>query len=373
MKQFYNISLFGLLFSFVCLNASAQILDANDFGFEGTSVADWTQVAGFTEEASIKSSGSKCMKASLNYPMSSPKLQTYRNSNSSNGYFDLVAGDYTFSVMVYLVGDVPSGLKISPTSAPLFPNFSLQNVEKGKWVKLESTFTVTDAEAKTKAWVVINFTGMPNSGSGTVYIDDVYLEKEEEVVVPIITKIETIGDNNLTLEAKTYEVSLNIWLDNAATITQFYTNIEAPYQSILWDVSGVAKNQWVELKQEITVNETLVNSKFIVQVSANPELGGGTGTFYIDDIEIIDNSLSVDEYGLDSEYSIFPNPTAHNFSVKVPVKSKVYMYNALGKLVKNTQVSTSMSIIDISDLASGIYLVNIINEKNKVVKKLIIE
>lgn len=370
MKQLFNLFLVIFVCCFSHTNVTSQILDAHDFGFEGSSVADWTQIAGFTEDTTIKASGLKSMKAAMNYPQNSPKLQTYRNSNSSNGFFDLVEGDYTLSVMVYLEGDVPSELKISPTSAPFFPNLSLINIEKEKWVQLQSNFTVSAAEVKSDSWLAINFIGLPNSGSGTVYIDDIVIEAIE---LPFISKIETLDSNLLTLESKTYEVSLNIWLDNTTTISKFYTNLETPYHSILWDVSQIAKNQWVTLKQEVTFNEAINNSKFNIQVSSNPNLGGGTGTFYIDDIQFLDKSLSIEENPAVNNYQIFPNPTSLSFSINTPFASNVIIYNTLGKMVKNVAISNSNSVINTSELITGVYFVKIINQKDRTVKKLIIE
>lgn len=296
--KLYLLFTFTFLIGQTIVLAQRIVTDAYDFGFEGTSVVDWTQVAGFESESAIVASGNKSMRASMNYPQQSPKLQTFRESNSSNGTFDLVAGAYTLSVMVYLVGDVPSELKISPTSAPFMPNLSLQGVNKGEWVKLETTFTVAENEAKNDAWVVIQFLNTPDSGSGTVYIDDIVISGEEipgVEEIPSIVKIETLGDTNLNLTKGTYEISMSVWLDPAATIKSFYSNVEDPWASIKWDLEGIAKGEWVELNETFRLDDDAVDSKFIVQVNNNPEYGGGVGVFYLDNITIVKSKEAYEE------------------------------------------------------------------------------
>jgi hypothetical protein len=67
--------------------------------------------------------------------------------------------------------------------------------------------------------------------------------------------------------------------------------------------------------------------------------------------------------------SVFPNPSQDYITVKSSETiTNVEIYSALGKEV----MSTTLKTINISELSSGIYLMNIsLNSGNKVVRKLV--
>ena len=372
MKTYYKTYTLILVILLIGVSKiTAQVLDPIDFGFEDTSIADWTQVAGFIEETSIVASGLKSMKADMTYPVSSPKLQTYRNAATSNGTFQLSAGNYTVSVMVYLTGDVPTGLKISPTSTPIFSNFSFEGVAKNQWVKLELPFTVAPEEARNDAWLVIQFLGLPSSGSGTVYIDDITIIGEVVEKVPPITKIETLSNAYLNLTAGNYTISMNVWLDPSATITRFYTHIETPWTTLKWDLEGIAKGEWVRLNQDFTIENSASNAKFLIQASNNLEYGGGIGTFYIDDIEINLKSLSTTESKLKS-FNMYPNPATNSLTIETQQVSDLKIYSIQGVLVKHQKGLKSNTTINLSNLSSGMYLVKLSSKGKYAIKKLII-
>ena len=77
------------------------------------------------------------------------------------------------------------------------------------------------------------------------------------------------------------------------------------------------------------------------------------------------SGLGIDEFTLNMNFSMFPNPATDvvNFSVKDDYK----LYNVSGRLVKQ---ATNTQSIDISGLTSGLYL---INNSNGISKKLFIK
>ncbi|ANW95297.1 hypothetical protein AXE80_02900 [Wenyingzhuangia fucanilytica] len=371
MRELYKITLF--LFFFGLNQISSQILDPIDFGFEETSIADWTQTIGFTEETSIVASGLKSMKATLHYPLSnSPKLQTYRNSGTSNGTFALTEGNYNATVMVYLEGEVPSGLIISPTAAPVFPTFTLDGVAKNQWVKLTVPFTVALGEEQLNNWVIIQFTGLPSSGSGTVYIDDIKIEPEINEVIPYVSKIETIENAFLNLDTGKYNLALNVWVDADATMSSFHTYIDEPFTVLKWDLTDVPKDQWVALNQDFVLETPAVNSNFKIQVNNSPEYGGGKGTFYIDGISVTNSALLITESTL-GDIKIFPNPAKDLLNVWCPVNSKITIYSVQGNEINSITSTKDHFELPILNLSKGIYIIKFSFDGQVSTRKLVVE
>ncbi|MBV7269120.1 T9SS type A sorting domain-containing protein [Winogradskyella luteola] len=82
-------------------------------------------------------------------------------------------------------------------------------------------------------------------------------------------------------------------------------------------------------------------------------------------------ALSVEKFKK-SDIKIFPNPTSNEFSIQLDSSLELYkvdIYNSIGQQV----LTSKEKIIDISKLASGMYLVEIETTKGKGSKKLIIE
>lgn len=65
---------------------------------------------------------------------------------------------------------------------------------------------------------------------------------------------------------------------------------------------------------------------------------------------------------------IYPNPATENISItQAEVVSRVELMNIVGKKIKTIETN-GISKLDINDLRSGMYLVNLIDNNNKVIK-----
>lgn len=65
---------------------------------------------------------------------------------------------------------------------------------------------------------------------------------------------------------------------------------------------------------------------------------------------------------------MFPNPTIDYFQItNTPAIKKVVIYNMFGKEVK-TFNNTSSSTYDVTDIKFGMYIVKMLDDKNKIVK-----
>ncbi|MDO5969512.1 T9SS type A sorting domain-containing protein [Flavivirga aquimarina] len=81
--------------------------------------------------------------------------------------------------------------------------------------------------------------------------------------------------------------------------------------------------------------------------------------------------LSSDSFVL-SQFNMAPNPAKNETTIKLNkglALEKISIYNNLGQFIK----STKKEIIDTSNLSTGLYYVEVITNKGKATKKLIIE
>jgi hypothetical protein len=72
---------------------------------------------------------------------------------------------------------------------------------------------------------------------------------------------------------------------------------------------------------------------------------------------------------------LFPNPAADKLNIEVSVASKVQLIDLSGKQVVTEQTINSNQIeeINVSNLAAGIYMVKIFNDKFVTMRKVVIE
>lgn len=167
-----------VLFScFAESNAQVTGFDTTAFGFENGAAENWTQFAGFTTTTEQVASGTNSMKAAIDGSTNTPKLQTWRNVGSSDGQFDVLAGDYELTVKVYVTGNVPTTLNFAyAAGVSAFQNvpFTINTLTPNMWHTLTGNFNVNVDD--TGRWFSVQFSSYPATGlTGTVYVDDVTL------------------------------------------------------------------------------------------------------------------------------------------------------------------------------------------------------
>ncbi len=82
-------------------------------------------------------------------------------------------------------------------------------------------------------------------------------------------------------------------------------------------------------------------------------------------------SLSKKDY---QDFAIYPNPANEFITIESNFEGMNYsIVNAQGQVVLNGKISGSSIELNCSDLQKGIYFVNLFDEKNSIVEKLIIE
>ncbi|OSY86886.1 hypothetical protein WH52_13960, partial [Tenacibaculum holothuriorum] len=89
-----------------------------------------------------------------------------------------------------------------------------------------------------------------------------------------------------------------------------------------------------------------------------------------------DTSLSTEDEELEKAVKLYPNPTKGllnlNISNQFELK-KIEIYTVLGKKIREIKANSGLKNIDISNLSSGMYLINIVTEKGRVVKRVMRE
>jgi len=83
------------------------------------------------------------------------------------------------------------------------------------------------------------------------------------------------------------------------------------------------------------------------------------------------NALDVNNIINDNDFTIFPNPSKEKFSIQTNSKvENIKIYDVFGKLLK---VYNKQETYSVSDLATGVYLIQIKNKTGVQISKLIIE
>ncbi|GAA0871804.1 hypothetical protein GCM10009117_09500 [Gangjinia marincola] len=102
--------------------------------------------------------------------------------------------------------------------------------------------------------------------------------------------------------------------------------------------------------------------------------GYGNSTF-IDNVAL-QSSLSVNDKDLFGAISMYPNPASDMLTIEAPAGtpiSSVRIYNQLGQSVLEMANKDAQAILDLSNFASGLYLVSIEAEGQLITKKLIVD
>ncbi|MDD3287335.1 MAG: T9SS type A sorting domain-containing protein, partial [Bacteroidales bacterium] len=86
------------------------------------------------------------------------------------------------------------------------------------------------------------------------------------------------------------------------------------------------------------------------------------------------DSLSmVEEISNDNTIKLYPNPAENTLNIESQeIIKEIEFYDALGKKAKTITLNKKEAIIDISSLAKGNYVLNLITDKGKIKKKLVV-
>jgi len=109
-----------------------------------------------------------------------------------------------------------------------------------------------------------------------------------------------------------------------------------------------------------------------VQLVVESRTNSGSETLYLDNV-VIDGTLGTNDFDA-SQFSMFPNPATKGFvniASQLGGDKTIAVYDVLGKQVINTTIANDR--LDVSELASGIYIVKISQENSTSTKKLVVK
>jgi len=88
-----------------------------------------------------------------------------------------------------------------------------------------------------------------------------------------------------------------------------------------------------------------------------------------------DITTGINENGYNKSLKIYPNPASNRITVDCTILQniKISIYNSIGKLILQRQLSNGKNEIDLSNFSKGIYIIKIENEQGIMQQKLIKE
>jgi hypothetical protein len=79
---------------------------------------------------------------------------------------------------------------------------------------------------------------------------------------------------------------------------------------------------------------------------------------------------------MNNAVSVYPNPNSGIFNVslasEISGEMTVVVYNTIGELVKTIVVNNNQTVVDLSDVASGVYTVKVMADNQIATKKITI-
>lgn len=121
-------------------------------------------------------------------------------------------------------------------------------------------------------------------------------------------------------------------------------------------------------------NTLPANGEWTLKISDPYNGDGGVVNSFSIDICYINNTLGLVSNSL-SNASVYPNPTRDILFVDIPQAigpSKLKLFDVQGRAVMEIITNNTHEVMNIENLASGIYMLSIENEANKTVKKVIL-
>ena len=289
----------------------------------------------------------------------------------------------------------------------LWSDYSLENT----WEEFNFDFSDAVANGNTKLVLFFNAAQESGTSSDIYYVDDIRFTNSTNNYptisdfeslnpsVPLSGNIQTVsnpfydGINTSTSVGEFIDDGTNGW-DNllidfdseidlssnpfltfklhSSSSIQVLAKLEGGTDAEVWSDYS-AENTWEEFNFDFSTSIGNGNTKLILFFNAAQESGTSTDIYYIDDIRFTSSLSSIDE-GI-SEFKMYPNPVA-NF-VKIisnDITNSYKLYDIRGRLIlAENHLYKKNFEIDISNLDSDIYILNIYSESKqesfKILKK----
>lgn len=99
---------------------------------------------------------------------------------------------------------------------------------------------------------------------------------------------------------------------------------------------------------------------------ATPDIGADAFFYsiYVPVIDVSSHSLNI---------NVYPNPATDKLQINAQQKSEIEIFNINGQIIKTIFAQSKETIIDLTDLSNGIYIVKAKTDKEIEIKKIIKE
>jgi len=97
------------------------------------------------------------------------------------------------------------------------------------------------------------------------------------------------------------------------------------------------------------------------------------GNISYDTVTVFVSPNGINEFGSEDQIKIYPNPSSDNLTIEAPPQSTIEISSIQGQLIKTLAASGTKTNINVSELPSGVYVVEVRTEKGVAVKKFIKE
>uniref|UniRef100_UPI00404B5A6B T9SS type A sorting domain-containing protein n=1 Tax=Fluviicola sp. TaxID=1917219 RepID=UPI00404B5A6B len=144
-----------------------------------------------------------------------------------------------------------------------------------------------------------------------------------------------------------------------------YDNLNQKIRSVIG-----YKNGALDRKEEYEYDNNGFITKEKLQTSSSP------GVLYVTNENKFYYEQSTTSTGIyensNSFFSVFPNPASDQITIETNeylMGNEFAIYNSIGKSVRKGSITTKETIVNLNDLATGIYILNINNQGYKVIKQ----
>ena len=169
--------------------------------------------------------------------------------------------------------------------------------------------------------------------------------------------------------------------DSTGCLESFYDAANLPYDTIYVGINYYNPDPWA------TVTDTLVGTRFEespwlkkdnkwIGFSEDPLYHLYQKTFieFLPILKVGDGLSLGENINIENTIKLYPNPAENTLNIESQdIIKEIEFYDALGKKAKAITLNKKDAIIDISSLAKGNYVVNLITDKGKIKKKLVVK
>lgn len=289
------------------------------------------------------------------------------NVVSVNGGTDYVTGNNTISTTLYQI-------PVAAAVAPLIQDFVAVAFPPVNWTRINGGGTAT--------WTRVGVGALAANGSTKM---DFYNSADGDVDYLYTPKIDLTNLTNPYLTFKLAKAPYTGFVDQCdivastdcgATWTTIWTKSDPQLSTVAaqtgaFTATSGSTAQW--RNEAASLNAFLGQSEVLIAFKG---ISGYGNNMYIDDINI-ESSTGINDNDSQVSISVYPTITTGDVYVNLEnITSKsnvVSVFDAAGKLVETFETSNSQVYVNLAKYESGVYMIQVETDSQKIVKKVILE